>query len=323
METGKTRADPFRGDPPAAESDPVAARAGGRALREPPERTGREILHPWNRRNRTRISRSRTRRVREALYRAPIDGPPIEHVSVIIVNWNAGAALRACLAALFGDESGDPPQVILVDNASTDGSLAGLTESYPTLEIIRNAQQPRLRARRESGLPDGAGAVRLPPEPRRDPRAFRRGPADRVHDIPPARGRRRPEAPRSRRDGTGLGSPGSLRLDGPVRTLGAADAPLPEQPREPARAARALGDGGRLPSRSTGSPAPASSRAGRPGKRSGSSTSGSSSSGRTRTGVSAFGGLAGASTTFRPRAAPTSSGSAAPAAGWARCGTST
>ena len=62
------------------------------------------------------------------------------------MNWNAGAALRACLAALFGDESGDPPQVILVDNASTDGSLAGLTESYPTLEIIRNATTSASRA---------------------------------------------------------------------------------------------------------------------------------------------------------------------------------
>ena len=50
---------------------------------------------------------------------------PIEHVSVVIVNWNAGATLRACLAALFASEGGDPPQVILVDNASTDGSLRG------------------------------------------------------------------------------------------------------------------------------------------------------------------------------------------------------
>lgn len=55
------------------------------------------------------------------------------------MNWNAGATLRLCLAALFAGESGVPAQVILVDNASTDGSLAGLIEAYPTLEIIRNA----------------------------------------------------------------------------------------------------------------------------------------------------------------------------------------
>ena len=110
----------------------------------------------------------------------------------------------------------------------------------------------------------------------------------RVHDNPPGRGRRGPAAPRSRRDGTGLRPPGSFRLDRPVRALGAADPPVPQQPREPARAARALGRRTTPRSRSTGSPAPVSSRAGRPGKRSGSSTSGSSSSGRTRTGVYRF-----------------------------------
>ena len=69
--------------------------------------------------------------MREALLPTPIDGPPIEHVSVVIVNWNAGAALRACLAALFASEGGDPPQVILVDNASTDGSLRGADRDLP------------------------------------------------------------------------------------------------------------------------------------------------------------------------------------------------
>ena len=69
-----------------------------------------------------------------------INGPSIEHVTVIIVNWNAVATLRACLRALFASEGADPPQVIVVDNASTDGSLAGLTSTYPAPEIIRNAE---------------------------------------------------------------------------------------------------------------------------------------------------------------------------------------
>jgi hypothetical protein len=56
------------------------------------------------------------------------------------VNWNAGATLRACLTALFASEGGGPPQVIPVDNASTDGSLAGLVSTYPALEIIQNAK---------------------------------------------------------------------------------------------------------------------------------------------------------------------------------------
>jgi GT2 family glycosyltransferase len=55
------------------------------------------------------------------------------------VNWNAGAALRRCLDAVFASEGGDPQQVIVVDNASTDGSLLGLASVHPAVEVIQNA----------------------------------------------------------------------------------------------------------------------------------------------------------------------------------------
>src|SRR2546427_7908769 len=42
-------------------------------------------------------------------------------VSVIIVNWNAGQALDACLASLAAGGVSEP-EVVLVDNASSDGS---------------------------------------------------------------------------------------------------------------------------------------------------------------------------------------------------------
>lgn len=64
----------------------------------------------------------------------------MEHVSVVIVNWNAGGALHACLGALFASEGGEPHQVILVDNASTDGSEAILASTYPAVEVIQNAK---------------------------------------------------------------------------------------------------------------------------------------------------------------------------------------
>jgi GT2 family glycosyltransferase len=44
-------------------------------------------------------------------------------VSVVVVNWNAGAALGRCLASLAA-EGGRGVEVIVVDNASTDGSTA-------------------------------------------------------------------------------------------------------------------------------------------------------------------------------------------------------
>ncbi len=89
---------------------------------------------------------------------------------------------------------------------------------------------------------------------------------------------------------------GSARRDPSAWTaLFGRSAPLtrlfPKQPLEPARDARRAPCEDSAPYRSTGSPAPASSRAGPRGKRSGSSTSGSSCSGRTPTGVAASGRL--------------------------------
>ena len=64
----------------------------------------------------------------------------MERASLVIVNWNAGAALHACLADVFSSDGIDRDQVILVDNASTDGSQFGLTATYPALELIQNSR---------------------------------------------------------------------------------------------------------------------------------------------------------------------------------------
>jgi GT2 family glycosyltransferase len=63
----------------------------------------------------------------------------MERVSVVIVNWNAGSALRACVAALLASDGGNPQQVIVVDNASTDGSQTGLASAHPAVELIQNS----------------------------------------------------------------------------------------------------------------------------------------------------------------------------------------
>jgi glycosyltransferase involved in cell wall biosynthesis len=43
-------------------------------------------------------------------------------VSVIIVSWNAREYLVRCLASLRADEDRLPMEIIVVDNASSDGS---------------------------------------------------------------------------------------------------------------------------------------------------------------------------------------------------------
>lgn len=57
-------------------------------------------------------------------------------IAVIIVNWNGGETLRRCLAAVASQER-RADRVILVDNASEDGSLERALAEFPFVEPIR------------------------------------------------------------------------------------------------------------------------------------------------------------------------------------------
>ncbi|GJD79124.1 hypothetical protein NBEOAGPD_2345 [Methylobacterium gregans] len=77
-------------------------------------------------------------------------------LDVVIVNWNGGALVQACVASLARAAAGLDLRVVVVDNASTDGSAealeafahAGLRPSPPpsagggrmTLRVVRNAE---------------------------------------------------------------------------------------------------------------------------------------------------------------------------------------
>lgn len=62
-------------------------------------------------------------------------------LDVVIVNWNAGDLLRACIASIVGANAPefDLERVVIVDNASSDGSLEGLGEHGFRLSVVRNA----------------------------------------------------------------------------------------------------------------------------------------------------------------------------------------
>src|SRR3954471_22516121 len=55
-------------------------------------------------------------------------------VAVLIVNWNAGAYLPSALSAL-AQQSRPADRIVVVDNASTDGSREAIAES-PGVELI-------------------------------------------------------------------------------------------------------------------------------------------------------------------------------------------
>jgi len=61
----------------------------------------------------------------------------VPRASVIIVNYNGREHLGGCLSSLLGEDRQDC-QVILVDNASTDGSAEYVEQVFPQVLVIRN-----------------------------------------------------------------------------------------------------------------------------------------------------------------------------------------
>ncbi len=60
-------------------------------------------------------------------------------VAVVILNWNGRSFLEKFLPALCRTSYGNH-EIIVADNASTDGSVAFLRSNYPTIRIIINEQ---------------------------------------------------------------------------------------------------------------------------------------------------------------------------------------
>jgi GT2 family glycosyltransferase len=61
-------------------------------------------------------------------------------LSVVIVNWNAREMLRDCLASLTPATGGLAVEVIVVDNASSDGSAAMVRDAFPAIRLIESPQ---------------------------------------------------------------------------------------------------------------------------------------------------------------------------------------
>lgn len=63
-------------------------------------------------------------------------------LTIVIVNWNAGALLRDCVRSIevAGQAGFEFGQVVIVDNGSTDGSLDGLEFTDLPLKIIKNTE---------------------------------------------------------------------------------------------------------------------------------------------------------------------------------------
>lgn len=68
--------------------------------------------------------------------RKPVDGEV--DLSIIIVNFNAIKLLRDCLESIRASAPNHRLQVIVVDNASRDGSVAMVRDEFPEVQLIDN-----------------------------------------------------------------------------------------------------------------------------------------------------------------------------------------
>ena len=91
---------------------------------------------------------------------------PAPDLSIVIVSWNVRELLRACLRSILRDqESGSGPQetrtpdarrltseIIVVDNASSDGSAAMVAAEFPAVRLIANRENRGFTGGNNQGL---------------------------------------------------------------------------------------------------------------------------------------------------------------------------
>jgi GT2 family glycosyltransferase len=79
-------------------------------------------------------------------------------VSVVIPNWNGERFLRGCLQSLR-EQTFKAFEVILVDNASTDGSLALVEKEFPEVRIVKLVRNLGLTGGANAGIKAAQGEV--------------------------------------------------------------------------------------------------------------------------------------------------------------------
>jgi GT2 family glycosyltransferase len=62
----------------------------------------------------------------------------MQKLAVVIVNWNTEELTRGCLKSLFSEIDGIDSEVWVVDNNSSDGSVAMIKSEFPKVKLIAN-----------------------------------------------------------------------------------------------------------------------------------------------------------------------------------------
>ncbi|MBI4584165.1 MAG: glycosyltransferase [Planctomycetes bacterium] len=82
-------------------------------------------------------------------------------LSVVVVNWNAGEAVTDCLMGLRAASEHLRLQVIVVDNASTDGSRERLAAEFPECQLLANQRNAGFARANNQAFPHCRGRYLL------------------------------------------------------------------------------------------------------------------------------------------------------------------
>jgi len=78
-------------------------------------------------------------------------------LSVVVVNWNGGEGLQACLRSVRAAAQGLSAEIWLVDNASTDASAGAAVRSFPALRLIQNRENAGFACAANQALSQASG----------------------------------------------------------------------------------------------------------------------------------------------------------------------
>ncbi|MCX6375738.1 MAG: glycosyltransferase family 2 protein [Armatimonadetes bacterium] len=78
-------------------------------------------------------------------------------LSIVVVNWNTRELLRACIRSIYATLDPISFEVIVVDNASDDGSAEMVSSDFPEVLLVRNDENVGFAAANNIGLRRASG----------------------------------------------------------------------------------------------------------------------------------------------------------------------
>ena len=92
-------------------------------------------------------------------HNAPQGGRPAPHTSIVIVTYNSAGEIEACLRSILEAPPRRPFEILLVDNGSTDDTLARVAAVSPDVVIDRPPRNLGFAAANNRAASRAAGSV--------------------------------------------------------------------------------------------------------------------------------------------------------------------